>query len=43
MKIELIDINGDRAYAISKGDTYANTYLTDRNCYELHKIIFNKG
>jgi hypothetical protein len=42
-KIDLIDIYGERAFALSKGDTYANLYLADKQCCELHKILFNKG
>jgi len=33
----------ERAFALHKGDTYANLYLADKQCYELHKILFNKG
>lgn len=43
LKIDFVDIFSERAYALSKGDTYANVYLADKQCYELHKILFNKG
>jgi hypothetical protein len=39
MKIDLIDQNGDRINIHSKGNVYANTYLIDRYCYELHNLI----
>ena len=43
LKIDLVDIYGERAHALTKGDTYANLYLADKQCYELNKILFNKG
>ncbi len=42
LKIDLVDINGDRANIDSKGDLYANSYLQDRQCYELHKLVTSK-
>jgi hypothetical protein len=38
LKIDLIDINGDRVNIGSKGDQYANLFLNDKQCYELNKI-----
>ena len=43
LKIDLVDAFGERAFAFNKGDTYSNLYLADKQCYELHKINFNKG
>ena len=43
VKIDLVDMYGERAHAVNKGDTYVNLYLADKQCYELHKILFNTG
>ena len=39
LKIDLVDVNGDRVFFNMKGDLYANQYLQDRQCYELHKVF----
>ncbi len=42
-KIDLIDVYGERLQVTQKGDLYANLYLSDRQCYELHLVLINKG
>lgn len=39
LKIDLIDGNGDRVNISNYLDSYANQYLIDRQCYELHKVF----
>lgn len=43
MNIDLVDMYGERAFANNKGDSYANSYLADKQCYELHKVLINSG
>lgn len=38
IKIELLDTLGERVNINMKNDIYANQYLVDRQCYELHMI-----
>jgi hypothetical protein len=42
LKIDLVDGNGDRINIHMKGDAYANLYLVDKQCYELHKQYNSK-
>lgn len=42
LKIELVDGNGEKVNINTKGDLYANQYLIDRQCYELHKLLTSK-
>jgi hypothetical protein len=42
-KIDLLDIYGERLQVMQKGDLYANLYLADKQCYELHLVLINKG
>jgi hypothetical protein len=42
LKIDLVDVNGDRLNIHTKGDAYANSYLIDRQCYELHRSYNSK-
>jgi hypothetical protein len=37
-----MDIHGEKVGINSKGDMYANQYLQERQCYELHKLITSK-
>jgi hypothetical protein len=39
LKIDLVDGSGDRMNMNSNSEFYANTYLIDKQCYELHKIF----
>ncbi len=36
IKIDLVDIKGEKVNINSKGDTYANEYLIEKTVYELH-------
>lgn len=40
--IDLVDGNGEKININSKGDLYANQYLNDRQCYEIHRLITSK-
>jgi hypothetical protein len=42
IKIDLVDQNGDRVNIYTRGDAYANSYLVDRQCYELYKSYYSK-
>ena len=39
LKIELVDIHGDKVNINSKNDIYANQYLVDKQCYELNMMM----
>jgi hypothetical protein len=39
LKIDLVDGHGEKVNIYSKADSYANTYLSDRQCYELHRVF----
>jgi len=42
LKIDLVDVNGDRVNVYTKGNEYASHYLLDRQFYELHKVFYSK-
>ena len=38
IKIDLVDAKGEKVNINSKGDAYANEYLIEKTCYELHSF-----
>ena len=39
LKIDLVDVNGEKINIVTRGDVYASTYLQDRQVYELNRIF----
>ena len=42
IKIDLVDAKGEKVNINSKGDAYANEYLLEKTCYELHSFNLPK-
>ena len=38
IKIDLVDAKGEKVNINSRGDAYANEYLIEKTCYELHSF-----